>query len=162
MGVLAGNGPGRPKARKQAPRMERFGARWLAVAALTAALLPQASCRGRRPAADVLAELAACSEQMAAALAKASSLDDLKAEEETLRSLAGRMERLGAEARRAGRASDEELKKWAGRIEAALAAIARTLAEWSRQDRQDMLEFVDALKVRRAEAGVATPEAGGR
>jgi len=144
-----------PCFRNKAPRMNRSGARWLAVAALALAVLAQPSCRARRPPAGVLADLASCAEQMAAALAQASGLDDLKAREELLRSLAGRMERLQAEARRAGPASEEELKTWSPRVDAALTSIARTLAAWSRQDRQDMLNFVDGLKARPAGTGAA-------
>lgn len=117
------------------------------------ALLPTAAfllafllgCGGARTADEVLGELADTAQEMAAALSAAETLPDLEARSERLRHLARRMGQLQAEARAAGEASPEALARHGPRVAEALESIGATLADWSREGKWDMIDFVENM-----------------
>lgn len=125
-----------------APRPSRTVAcpLWLAAAL---ALAAAAGCGNGRSADEVLRDLTAAAEEMDALLAEAETLEDLETRGERLRQLAGLMRSLQAEARAAGEASPYALERYGHRLQEALDSIAATLADWSREEKWDMLDYAD-------------------
>ena len=116
-----------------------------ALLALCACLAP-AGCGRRRSHQAVLRDLLCAAEETAAILAEAKTVADLNAHESRLRELAGQVKRLRKETRSLGRAPDADLARYGPRITAALNRIADIQVAWSKEDRRDMLEYVDGLK----------------
>lgn len=105
-----------------------------------------AGCGSQPTGDEILRELTVASEAMAAELARAEHIGDLKANEARLRELAGRMSRLRRDARKATHASEETKRLYEPRLRAALRQIAEALVDWSREGKWDMLEWADELR----------------